>query len=213
MNDKKDNIIKIDFCAGKKTEVISKKDVINSLMPKRTIKKTLFPYLTLPFDLKSNSLVIIGDEGLSTSFLDMIPGKKICYEKKNIQSLVVLETTDSIAKLCNHYELFVPDKAQTCKTKLYLSNLDMKGIELFNLLKKQENISDLRPWTQIYKKVIDFAIANRSALKSSKEYYDKSETKSFQHYFDDEYQDKLNQLLIKENLRVPLSVLKINDLI
>lgn len=181
---------------------------------------TLFPYVTFPFDLNAETLLMLGDADLAEKSLSNRIWK--AYHKhqissidgKRLQCLMGLDTEGTISDLeekDTKYELFIPDKVKESQ-KLYFSDLSSRGIKLFTLLKKQPETTDLKLWTALYKKLVDKGTLDKFEYTKSIEEINQSELNEFLQYFDKEYQDEIKKLLVNDRGEISMQILRIDDL-
>lgn len=95
---------------------------------------------------------------------------------------------------------------------LYFSDLSPEGIKLFNLLKRQTETKNIKPWTFIYKKLIDKAINEKVNCPKLSKKIDPSALDEFLQYFDPEYQIKIKEFLLNNEAKISQKILEIDDL-
>lgn len=193
-------IIKVDF--QKKNNKESKHVVM------------LLPEAAFPFNLNADTMLILGDISLAKKIwkgyyehkLDLIDGI-------SLQCLVGLDVQETVSKLQEpvKYKIFIPDMAKGSK-QLYLSDLSPEGIKLFNLLKRQTETKNIKPWTFIYKKLIDKAINEKVNCPKLSKKINPSALDEFLQYFDPEYQIKIKNILLNSEAEISQKILEIDDL-
>lgn len=95
---------------------------------------------------------------------------------------------------------------------VHFSDLSPEGIKLFNLLKRQNETKNIKPWTFIYKKLIDKAINEKRSGQKLKGKIDPSALDEFLQYFDPEYQIKIKEFLLNNETEISQEILEIDDL-
>ena len=193
-------IIKVDF--QKKNNKESKHVIM------------LFPEAAFPFNLNADTMLILGDISLAKKIwkgyyehkLDLIDGV-------SLQCLVGLDVQETVSKLQEpvKYKIFIPNMAKGSK-QLYFSDLSPEGIKLFNLLKRQTETKNIKPWTFIYKKLINKAINEKVNCPKLSKKMDLSALDEFLQYFDQEYQNKIKDILLNSEAEISQKILEIDDL-
>lgn len=174
----------------------------------------IFPYATLPFNLKANTLMIVSGMSLGWKIWEAYHKQELHFiDSRQIQCLIGLDVQDTISKLESktRYKLFIPDKAENSE-KLYFSNLSADGIKMFALLKKQNETKDLKPWIGLYQKMIDKSLKNKTKLKNATSKINLSDLNIFLQNFSVEYQMKIRKILVIDKKEIPQSILSINDI-
>lgn len=174
----------------------------------------IFPFATLPFNLKANTLMIVSGMSLGWKIWEAYHKQKLAFvADKQLQCLIGLDVQDTLSKLESktEYELFIPDKTQESE-KLYFSDLSADGIKMFALLKKQIETKDLKPWIGLYQKVIDKSLKNKTKLKNATSKINLSDLNIFLQNFSVEYQMKIRKILVVDKKEIPQSILSINDI-
>ena len=174
----------------------------------------LLPEAAFPFNLNADTMLILGDISLAKKIwkgyyehkLDLIDGI-------SLQCLVGLDVQETVSKLQEpvKYKIFIPNMAEGSK-QLYFSDLSPEGIKLFNLLKRQTETKNIKPWTFIYKKLIDKAINEKRSGQKLKGKIDPSALDEFLQYFDPEYQIKIKEFLLNNEAKISQKILEIDDL-
>ena len=174
----------------------------------------IFPFATLPFNLKANTLMIVSGMSLGWKIGEAYHKQELHFiDSRQIQCLIGLDVQDTISKLESKtkYELFIPDKTQESE-KLYFSDLSADGIKMFALLKKQNETKDLKPWIGLYQKMIDRSLKNKTKLKNATSKINLSDLNIFLQNFSVEYQMKIRKILVVDKKEIPQSILSINDI-
>lgn len=174
----------------------------------------IFPFATLPFNLKANTLMIVSGMSLGWKIWEAYHKQKLAFvADKQLQCLIGLDVQDTLSKLESktEYELFIPDKTQESE-KLYFSDLSADGIKMFALLKKQIETKDLKPWIGLYQKMIDKSLKNKTKLKNATSKINLSDLNIFLQNFSVEYQMKIRKILVVDKKEIPQSILSINDI-
>ena len=174
----------------------------------------IFPYATLPFNLKANTLMIVSGMSLGWKIWEAYHKQELHFiDSRQIQCLIGLDVQDTISKLESktRYKLFIPDKAENSE-KLYFSNLSADGIKMFALLKKQNETKDLKPWIGLYQKMIDKSLKNKTKLKNATSKINLSDLNIFLQNFSVEYQMKIRKILVVDKKEIPQSILSIDDI-
>ena len=174
----------------------------------------IFPFATLPFNLKVNTLMIVSGMSLGWKIWEAYHKQKLAFvADKQLQCLIGLDVQDTLSKLESktEYELFIPDKTQESE-KLYFSDLSADGIKMFALLKKQIETKDLKPWIGLYQKMIDKSLKNKTKLKNATSKINLSDLNIFLQNFSVEYQMKIRKILVVDKKEIPQSILSINDI-
>lgn len=105
----------------------------------------------------------------------------------------------------------IPDKTQESE-KFYFSDLSADGIKMFALLKRQNETKDLKPWTDLYKILIDKFIWKNLKVKKLTPKINLSDLNIFLHFFNTEYQMKIRQILLINKEELTQSILSIDDI-
>ena len=97
-------------------------------------------------------------------------------------------------------------------TIYYLGDLDFEGIIIYENLEMvvREKYS-IMPFVEGYKKMIDKALENKYELPPTKEKQNKNIKGIFLNYFDDDYKNKILEIL-NNGLYIPQEILNIGDL-
>ena len=118
-----------------------------------------------------------------------------------------------IQKSIKDFDLVVDSSISDTRNKiLYLGDLDFEGIIIYEGL--EDTIKDkynIKPFTEGYKKIIDKALNNRYELPKTKEKQNKNISGSFLMHFNEEYKEKILNIL-KKGLYIPQEILTIGDL-
>ena len=174
----------------------------------------IFPFATLPFNLRANTLMIINGMSLGWKIWEAYYKQKLAFvADKQLQCLIGLDAQETLPKLESKtkYKLFIPDKAENSE-KLYFSDLSADGIKMFALLKKQNETKDLKPWTGLYQKLINRSIWNEGKLEDITSKINPSDLNIFLNFFDMEYQRKIRKILLIDKREIPQSILSIDDI-
>ena len=174
----------------------------------------IFPFATLPFNLKVNTLMIVSGMSLGWKIWEAYHKQKLAFvADKQLQCLIGLDAQETLPKLESktRYKLFIPDKAENSE-KLYFSDLSADGIKMFALLKKQNKTKDLKPWIGLYQKLIDKSLKNKTNLKNATSKINLSDLNIFLQNFSVEYQMKIRKILVVDKKEIPQSILSINDI-
>ena len=174
----------------------------------------IFPFATLPFNLRANTLMITNGMFLGWKIWEAYYKQKLAFvADKQLQCLIGLDAQETLPKLESKtkYKLFIPDKAENSE-KLYFSDLSADGIKMFALLKKQNETKDLKPWTGLYQKLINRSIWNEGKLGDITSKINPSDLNIFLNFFDMEYQRKIRKILLIDKREIPQSILSIDDI-
>lgn len=174
----------------------------------------IFPFATLPFNLRANTLMITNGMFLGWKIWEAYYKQKLAFvADKQLQCLIGLDAQETLPKLESKtkYKLFIPDKAENSE-KLYFSDLSADGIKMFALLKKQNETKDLKPWTGLYQKLINRSIWNEGKLEDITSKINPSDLNIFLNFFDMEYQRKIRKILLIDKREIPQSILSIDDI-
>ena len=217
LNHNGDFIFKVALSGKGKKYNQADREILEHYVPyqkKNNELPVIFPFATLPFNLRANTLMITNGMSLGWKIWEAYHKQKLAFvADKQLQCLIGLDVQDTLSKLESktEYELFIPDKTQESE-KLYFSDLSADGIKMFALLKKQNETKDLKPWIGLYQKMIDKSLKNKTKLKNATSKINLSDLNIFLQNFSVEYQMKIRKILVIDKKEIPQSILSINDI-
>ena len=217
LNHNGDFIFKVALSGKDKKYNQADREILEHYVPyqkKNNELPVIFPFATLPFNLRANTLMITNGMSLGWKIWEAYHKQKLAFvADKQLQCLIGLDAQETLPKLESKtkYKLFIPDKAENSE-KLYFSDLSADGIKMFALLKKQNETQDLKPWIGLYQKLIDKSLKNKTKLKNATSKINLSDLNIFLQNFSVEYQMKIRKILVVDKKEIPQSILSINDI-
>lgn len=217
LNHNGDFIFKVALSGKDKKYNQTDREILEHYVPyqkKNNELPVIFPFTTLPFNLRANTLMITNGMSLGWKIWEAYYKQKLAFvADKQLQCLIGLDAQETLPKLESKtkYKLFIPDKAENSE-KLYFSDLSADGIQMFALLKRQNETKDLKPWTDLYKILIDKFIWKNLKVKKLTSKINLSDLNIFLHFFDMEYQRKIRKILLIDKREIPQSILSIDDI-
>lgn len=160
---------------------------------------TYCSHMAMPVNIElGDTILFFESKQIIWKIEKLLKDKKEIADNLNINSLMAIDAIDVIEEFNSQYNFFLPDKAKEIRNMYYFGSLSTLGIQIFLTLKEAPNITNLQPWVTMYTRLIDKVYNQNNLLSKNRLEISHNKLSKFTKYFDNDYQQKIEDLFNKE---------------